>query len=875
MGIFLQFVRKGLNRRKKEMRFVSLVTFIAVFFMSSIALFQTIMDRYLMETNYQNYGDWVLSAVKDYRDFSVLFSELKHPYFQASGVCETGGELLDQNDEPSGVYIGTADDTVREFGHITLYEGEFPEADDEVAMDLSSLSILGYSYELGQTIRIAVREEDEIVEKEMKLTGTVKSFAANWMYAWGYGLPNCLVTEAGMEQIGAPLFATYFYQLDRAYENLDMEEFTAAFLKPGNVRMYNSYVYENRVWGSKKMFDAVKLLLLFIGALAVGYLMLSYVSQRRRWYYKLRCAGADKRQLKVMILAEAFYGAFPYAFLGVIAPYAAGAAICYGIAARMRISYFFVFSVRDFLGQMGVAFGMILFVVLCAWMGVRDKRLGQNSAAVTKRQIRRLRRDAGKERNVARIFVRRQRKLYPFRRAASVLFSFAVCFLLTLCLNKIYQASAQYAQIREYCHDYMASKQYKFEKLVKFKDEGYAGGENPYDDMYEGIDENIQQEIASLIGIERISWQIRDETHILQWEHKLDSPIEQKVREVYENNGSYLPITKFQYYEPGDEILNEARKDFELDGLDEEAFWNGDEVILMLTNEGGFGYTAFDGESVHETTIHPGDMVEIVSAEEELYVPLEMKGHDKLPGRTTVKVGAVIYNSLMKWKDRFDVLCDYGVIGSQKLAERVAKADQKTLNRNFLNVDLNLNQSFESTQKRLVSIFNQNGMIYRSNSEELVHARDQYIRELCIYGSLFCAILVIFLLLEVHFQGLWHQYRMREYRMLRQLGMKERDFFWMSVKESLGEAIFMLFSIPFSYGVLVWGFYLGYRKKQETIGVIQWSDSVGDYTADIRRLAWDDLCAFAQPWHMFAFIMFLILLLVGISCLSAKKNRKM
>ena len=71
MGIFFKLVMTGQKRRKREMWYVSLAAFIAILFMSSVSLFQIIMDRYLMETNYQNYGDWVISAVKENGDSTV------------------------------------------------------------------------------------------------------------------------------------------------------------------------------------------------------------------------------------------------------------------------------------------------------------------------------------------------------------------------------------------------------------------------------------------------------------------------------------------------------------------------------------------------------------------------------------------------------------------------------------------------------------------------------------------------------------------------------------------------------------------------------------------------------------------------------------
>lgn len=891
MSIFLKMVRKGLKRRKKEMRYVSVVTFIAVLFMSSITMFQNIMDRYLMETNYQNYGDWVLSAVKDYQDPGVLFSEISHPYLAASGVCRTGEMLLDKKNEKSGVSLGTVDNSVREFGNISLYEGRFPEAEDEIAMDLSSLSVLGYSYDLGQSIRVAVQKEEGIFEKEFRLVGTVKSFAENWKHLGGYYLPNGIVTEEGMKTVCEPLYATYFYQLDRKYEDLNMEEFTTAFMKPGFMRMYNSYVYENRIWGSREMFQAVEFILIFIGALAVGYLMMSYVSQRRKWYYQLRCTGADQAQIRMMILTETVSGTFPCALAAMILPYLAGALICYGVSVNLKIPYFFVFHPEEFFRQLGAALGVILFSILCAWLGSRDQRLERNTEEVTKRQVKRLRRDSKKKRNVAKIFLRRQRKLHPYQNAASIVFSFAVCFLLILCLNRIYQTGAEYQQQKIWfpydfeAHDCITIEQIRGDRDLK---DGYGGATGDFYDMYHGIDEVTVGEIASLIGIEKTKRQVWDQTHILQWENKKDSPIEQALKKGYENDTlSIVAPVMFQYYEDSERILEELKKGYpeECKQLDENAFREGKEIILML-QDFDISFTGDNGK-LSETTIHCGDEVEIVGAERSMSVPLklidhlELPGlpeetvdHVDLPGYTPVKVGAVIRNPSIAWISKrglHDV--PYGIFGSEKLAERVAQADGQEIKSNRISVDLNKNQSFESTQKRLASIFEENGIGYWSNMEEIQEARNAYIRKSCIYGILFTVILFIFLLLQVHFHQIQNQHREREYRLLKQLGMEHTFFRLMTVKEGMMQAVWMLLAVPCSYGIMAYMHYLT-AKKDCLEGVQIWSEPLGDFTGDPYWITLDRMRAYTNLGNTMVFVILLILGVVGIGYFSARKKEE-
>ncbi len=872
MGIFLKMILTGQKRRKREMWYVSLAAFMAALFMSSVTLFQNIMDRYLMETNYLNYGDWVISAVEDYEDSAVLFSEMDHPYLKTCGKCVSGPSLADEQQQPAGVCIGTVGEAAKKLGNITLYEGRFPQTETEIAMDLASLSAMGYSYELGQTIRVRILSEGEVLEADYLLSGTVKSFAENWKHKFRYPLPNCIVTEEGFARVAAPRYATYFYQLDRNYENLDMDEFTQAFFIEGHAREYNSYVYENRVWGSKETFDAVRLLLTCIGALAMGYLMLSYVSQRRKWYYRLRSAGADKAQIKAMIFMEAACGALPYAFLGMAVPYAVFAAVCAGVSSGLSIPYFFTFYPEDFFLQMLAAFGMILFSVVCAWASGRDKNLSKNSGGITKRQLRCLRRDTKRERNVGRIFLRRQRKLHPVQQAAFALFSFGVCLFLVLCLNKMYEAYKTYALTAEISHDFSASKTRPFMYYTTFADGSLGGGDMTYN-MYFGMDKTTEDEICSLIGIQKLGFQTMDQTHILSWQGKENSPVEQCVKEKYEQNSVKIPSTIFSYYESAGEILKDLKRDFSLQGLNEEAFLNGEEIIVLLGQYEGLGMSGQKEGGIRETTIHPGDMAEIVSAESQQSVPLRFENLDSLPGRTPVKVGAVIQDLPLKWRMRTNFfMYEYGIIASEALAQRVAKADKKQVCHNRLEVDLGRVSSFEATQKRLADIFKEQEMEYGSDAEELAAARNVYIRILCIYGVLHGVVLFLFLLLYIHFHRLQDQFCRQEYGLLKQLGMESGFLNGMAFRESICKTWWMAFSVPCGYAVIAAGNYRGFLKAMRTAGLRQWSDRLQDYVSDPAALTADQMREFTNPAVSFASVVLLIIVLAGIRLLQVRKS---
>ena len=52
-----ELVIRGLKRRRKDIVYIVLVSFIATFFMSGVLMFQSILDAYVTEKNRDTYGD--------------------------------------------------------------------------------------------------------------------------------------------------------------------------------------------------------------------------------------------------------------------------------------------------------------------------------------------------------------------------------------------------------------------------------------------------------------------------------------------------------------------------------------------------------------------------------------------------------------------------------------------------------------------------------------------------------------------------------------------------------------------------------------------------------------------------------------------------
>lgn len=181
----------GMKRRRKEIQYVSLVTFFAVVFMTGITLLQDIMDDYLYHNNLNTYGNWIVATVD---------RTLQHPYFLLKSNVKTGANIIDEKGIATDIWVGMADENFDLIDGQAFYEGRMPQNDSEIAMDISALSFLGYSYDVGQTITFSYWGENGLSTKAYELVGVLKSVNQIWQTAFDYPIPNIFLTEQELKE---------------------------------------------------------------------------------------------------------------------------------------------------------------------------------------------------------------------------------------------------------------------------------------------------------------------------------------------------------------------------------------------------------------------------------------------------------------------------------------------------------------------------------------------------------------------------------------------------------------------------------------------------------------------------------------------------
>ncbi|MBQ8519361.1 MAG: ABC transporter permease, partial [Agathobacter sp.] len=384
----LKMIDVGMKRRRKETWYVSFVTFIAVLFMTGLTLFQNIMNSYVFSSNLHNYGDWVISSVG---------RTCSHPYLMTESFIKTGQVLVNAEGKSLELRAGMADENFGRIYESVIYEGRMPAADGEIAMDVSALAMLGYSYELGQKIQVQVlNETGEIQSAEFLLVGTLKNFSAIWNVHRSFPLPNFLVREKDFEQFSLEAYTTYFYQLNPMYEEINTSEFASSFNPVAEQQAiypltYNHYVYENKIWSTSEMFDRVTGAIMLIGVLAIGYLMVAYTGKRRETYYRCRSLGASKFQIRGIVCFECMRITIPQIILGLAGAYGVAFLVC-KIVQLYQFAVDFVVDGELFVSQLTSAFLVVVLAMVAALFSVSDKRIAGNVGQVKPSKYKRLRR---------------------------------------------------------------------------------------------------------------------------------------------------------------------------------------------------------------------------------------------------------------------------------------------------------------------------------------------------------------------------------------------------------------------------------------------------------------------------------------------------
>lgn len=773
----VKLIFTGIKRRKKEIRYVSMVTFAAVLFLACITLFQSVMNQYMYQNNLNTYGNWIISSVG---------KRLNHPYFSMETSCKTGVSLIGEDGRENGIMVGTADASFDLIDGDNLYEGRMPEENNEIVMDTTSLAQLGYSYDVGQMISIQYQNtEGVLVTKEYQLVGVMKCFAQIWKEDTDgdHKLPNCFVTEEEFADYRAYSYITYFYQLDPAYEEIDTKEFSQAFTSQEGAITYNNYVYEYRLWGNTEVYEKVTLALMVMSVLAITYLMMAYTGKRRGIYYKYRCIGASKAQVRGIIFMECIYATFPEIILGIAIAYGTTGIACKIAGNHTGVTGFYQFDGELLVTQIAVLVGVILTAVAVTQFGIRDKGLAGNKGTIKPSKYKKLRRVSRKTKAPEKTIFKRQNVIRPVQHMVAACFSMIVCGSLILCAYKIYDSYSTNGFVQRVKND--------FEMTIEV-DHQFPYIDTTYNevstltnyDMFTGENENLIEMIEMCPGIKDVEYLIKDGLHYFEWDGMEESQIIQSI-EAYIDTPLVYEM-RMVFYENLADVKKQEEAWSSEQGLDWEKFEAGEQVIITING------------SLDET-LQAGDWITIKNAFTEKGISVEVAG---------------VYdwtNENILWADFAGNT--YLMIGSKALAEKIAANEGEELQYNTIRVTYDQNASYESSDKQLARIAKDNGYRYSSEAELRRLIARQLVQDVGVYGTLFVMILTIYVVIQRSFLVSKNKYWQTRFILLKQIGMEDRQYFKMALWEECKSYLWIFIGLIPGYMASAYAWYAVYGPE--------------------------------------------------------------
>lgn len=861
--------RVGMRRRKKEVLRMKIMAGLMVLFLALTLLFQDNMNHYQMEMNYRNYGEWLIRE--------PVSSDISHPYLEHCGEIWTGGGIyrgqegkaseqlqVDPSDNSlyTGKTIGRLTPDIIQTGYIRLYEGKFPEKDNEIAMELSALQALGCDYDLGQEITLYTAENENITDlilKEEKMTlkretfvlvGTIRSYTGQWNE--GDALPNAIITENAFAKINMQKHGYRFLRLKKEYVDERVASFAIEVMdsvretltkkvKGGleqNGYSFNTFAYYNAFWSNKTMYRNMIMILIVLGASVMSYLMSSYLSKRKKFYYRMREIGATAAQVFRMTVYECVYSVLYTAIAVLALSYGMSFVLVFAVAKAAAIPFFYVFRFETLCLIVVSVAAVLLLAMLCAYLLLRKKRLTDNRNRLSRLAERRIRRRAKKKRK-RKLAVQEMEKRYRMSHSFSVVFvriiGIGVCVSVLACLMQINRNANAYKYARTDYVDFTVQakrvwismdedvpvKPYKGED-GKMVDSEYMGWGCDEDSMRQRIPESLLQDLRELSGIRHISYATYDNFHWFDWEGKEESEYFQ--HRLWEEmgsarrgeNGEYIPIEidtstdkgreyvektekqrlyQGRYYHDCAEVWEDLSPHLKKTKASYEDFCDGDEVILLERGlESDMEENKVTGEIIHsdryidrDQTLNEGDMLTI-----------HTEGKD-----VTVRIGAILFCEELGNQYGYSA---YGIIGSEALAKRIAAEEKFSFGYNHLKIDFNAFYNSEATDKIITRQCVQNNLSYDSEAEYIRASYTRLVQSAIVYGTLAAIITILYLFIVSCVLQEERQKKQKQWEAFHQLGVPWKRLRQQDFRNGFREMLYLLISIPVL--CIIWIMYL-------------------------------------------------------------------
>lgn len=322
----LKITFKSVKRRYRQIIRAALTTLFVVFFVTAVLIFQENMYQWQMQSNKDRFGDWFIMDIGSRQPDSNLTD---HIYIEQPVKVSRSVNVLNDDWQSTGFYVGSFSSEFLAQSHIKLDEGRHPEHSDEIAMDWNTLLTLGYKGEIGESINLKYYDNNSIGNKEKRKdkTYTLVGIYRNYTNIWNNGkqIPSAVVVDSELSQFNYDTRSIFLYPIKSSIKTDDYKAvFDSIKEKTSKSYTYNSGVYDYKPWGSTSIYIYMYLIVMAIGITALSYQLIEYKNTRKASYKKYASLGADSSQLRRMYIIENALIIVPAALIGIIAAFLAG-----------------------------------------------------------------------------------------------------------------------------------------------------------------------------------------------------------------------------------------------------------------------------------------------------------------------------------------------------------------------------------------------------------------------------------------------------------------------------------------------------------------------------------------------------------------------
>lgn len=783
----LKITFKSVKRRYRQIIRAALTTLFAVFFVTAVLIFQENMYQWQMQSNKDRFGDWFIMDIGSRQPDSNLTD---HIYIEQPVKVSRSVNVLNDDWQSTGFYVGSFSSEFLAQSHIKLDEGRQPENSGEIAMDWNTLLTLGYNGEIGESINLKYCDNNSIGNKEKRNTKTytLVGIYRNYTNIWNNGkqIPSAVVVNSELSQFNYDIRSVFLYPIKPSIKTDDYKAvFDSIKEKTSKSYTYNSGVYDYKPWGSTSIYLYMYLIVMAIGITALSYQLIEYKNTRKSSYKKYASLGADSSQLRRMYIIENALIIVPAALIGIIAAFLAGG-IAGGILEGKAGFSFYTINVSIVLKSIAsVVIAVVVEEIVGLLSNVMDTVKEKRLKARSKKQIVNIevrnkntsgRKSNLKVSNLSRVITSRLMKRDGVGMIIGVrLFSLFICVVLVFSVMKIATSFDKYKKNNSLPDIYgyldIPSSNYRTDMIYI----SYLKDFDNYPAKSLNMDEFTQ---VDLINKEYNS------------RNRYNIPYDE-LRQLILDNGMTALFTSIPYNSP-DRIIKSncaimnspLAKDGNSGKIDLQVELKDDDNPNTASTTYSFTQTDLEVETMFGACVAP-------------------------------QVAAVIKVTDEVKEDFNGIMPDYGyytALASTQLAKQAVDNQKDLMLRitgegltdgidfelqyNQIKIDYDLSSTFSATNNKVALYLKSNNITYKSNVDSKNVYRTQLVNNILQYGITIMAVIIIQLLIMAIIIRNRIESRHGKFILFRKMGMTRGKLLGICMCEALRESLWCIVTLP-------------------------------------------------------------------------------